>query len=115
MSTTDNTNAARRGSGSNDMLGLVERLRRNSDGWLPTNDHTLEAHNLLEEAAEKLAAFHRQVMRYQCLRDLLSAHDVERLFAAWDDFGWAEGFEQRGKETDAALDAAMAERNIGLA
>ena len=33
---------------------LVERLRRNADAWLPTNDHTLEAHNLLTAAADEL-------------------------------------------------------------
>jgi hypothetical protein len=33
---------------------LVERLRRNADNWLPTNDHTLEAHTLLTEAAREI-------------------------------------------------------------
>ena len=33
---------------------LVERLRRNADTWLPTSDHTLEAHNLLTEAAAEI-------------------------------------------------------------
>lgn len=33
---------------------LVERLRRNADSWLPTSDHTIEAHNLLKEAAAEI-------------------------------------------------------------
>jgi hypothetical protein len=47
MSATDDTNAARRGSGSNDLLGLVERLR-----FLASGQDDAHSVALTEAAAE---------------------------------------------------------------
>jgi hypothetical protein len=52
---------------------LPERLRRNADNWLPTNDHTLEAHNLLTEAATEIERLHK----------LLQEPTRGRVFAGW--------------------------------
>jgi len=51
----DETKPAGVGPVLSDQLGpLPERLRRNAGNWMPTNDNTLEAHNLLTAAADEL-------------------------------------------------------------
>lgn len=50
---------------------LVERLRCNADSWLPTSDHTLEAHNLLTAGADELERLH--AMLADCKSGLVQA------------------------------------------
>ena len=58
MSTTEDTNATRRGSGSNDGLGLVERLRHEAwhTGYKPTKPW-----DLLVDAADEIERLRIQV------------------------------------------------------
>jgi hypothetical protein len=44
--------------------GLIERLRRNAESWMPTSDHTLEAHNLLTEAAAEIERLNAWAVAY---------------------------------------------------
>lgn len=92
MTTTDDANATRRGSGSNDLLGLVERLRqrtppkhggREADAWAHHWNLTPGDSELHAEAAKRLheleheAAFYRR--RVQALEQWQSRmRDPER-------------------------------------
>jgi hypothetical protein len=57
---------------------LVERLRRNADRWLPTSDHTLEAHNLLEEAAAEIERLNAWAVEYYKLSRTAVLFERER-------------------------------------
>lgn len=46
---------------------LIHRLRVSAAEWLPTSDHTLRAHNLLEEAADALERLDAQLRAAQVI------------------------------------------------
>lgn len=90
MSTTDDTNAARRGSGSNDLLGLVERLRFLASGQDDQHSVALtEAADeierlrgaLLDIATAALESPYREQMALEQALASLIAHHVEFLKA----------------------------------
>ena len=49
---------------------LIQRLRASAAEWLPTSDHTLRAHNLLEEAAGTLDRLDEEAARTARNRDM---------------------------------------------
>lgn len=49
---------------------LIHRLRVSASEWLPTSDHTLRAHKLLEEAAGALESLTEEAERTARNRDM---------------------------------------------
>lgn len=106
---------------------IAQRLRANAAAWLPTNDHTLEAHNLLELAAAELerlraqvadaerTARNRDMWKGQCERQaarLERLHAVSRLaLRAADTYGASvELFAVVNDKLRSVMDAAPAQQ-----
>lgn len=73
---------------------IVHRLRVAASEWLPTSEHTLRAHNLLEEAANALA--------YRPAQPAAQAEPVAVKFACWDADNGMETFDTHAEALEYA-------------